>query len=115
MIGIKEIGSFHPCIIAEGNNTKKEIRMPLTIELIFHSIVETKIPITTHIESAEIFASQVDLSNSMGIMSITPAINPNKIPFFTFFIIETDFIFLTLLIIGQYVQIKRLFQINFVF
>jgi hypothetical protein len=51
----------------------------------------------------------------MGIMSITPAINPNKIPFFTFFIIETDFIFLTLLIIGQYVQIKRLFQINFVF
>ena len=38
-IGIKDIGSFQPIRTAEGNNTKKAIRIPLIIELIFKSTV----------------------------------------------------------------------------
>ena len=58
-IGIKDIGSFQPIRTAEGNNTKKAIRIPLIIELIFKSTVEFRNPTTVHIVNAEILASQV--------------------------------------------------------
>lgn len=58
-MGNKEIGSFQPIKIAEGNNTSMDIKTPLRMALICHSIVAINIPTTIHIDNAEIFASQV--------------------------------------------------------
>lgn len=58
-IGINDTGSFQPINIADGNKTKNDIKIPLTIELIFKSIVDIKNPTIVHMENAEIFASQV--------------------------------------------------------
>ena len=59
VIGINETGSFQPIKIAVGNKTKKAVKIPLIIELIFKSIVAIRNPTTTHIVNADIFASHV--------------------------------------------------------
>ena len=47
---------------------------------------DTNNPITTHIEKAEIFASQVNFCKTMGTTSIIPVIEPIIIPIMAFFI-----------------------------
>lgn len=59
-IGIIEIGSFHAIRMAEGSNIMNEIRIPFRIGFNLKSIDEMIIPMTTHIENAEIFASHVN-------------------------------------------------------
>ena len=59
-IGSKDAGSCQPIKIALGNKTRKAMKIPLIMELIFKSIVEMRNPTTTHIVNAEIFASQVN-------------------------------------------------------
>ena len=58
-IGINDNGSFHPIIKAEGNKTKKEIKIPFKIPFILRLFVEIKKPQTIHIENAPKLASHV--------------------------------------------------------
>ena len=59
VIGINETGSVQAIKIADGNKTKKAIKMPLSIELIFKSTVAIKNPTTIHMVNADKFASHV--------------------------------------------------------
>ncbi len=80
------MGSGHPIIIADGNNTRKEISRPLIIPFIFKSEEDNKKPITIHIEKADKFASHVNFMKIIGITSMIPAQAPKKIPFTCLFI-----------------------------
>lgn len=85
-IGINETGSLQPIKIADGNKTKKAIKIPLMMELIFKSIVAIKSPTTIHMENADRFASHVRFCIIIGITSIIPATVPNNNPILIFFI-----------------------------
>ena len=73
--------------MADGNNTKKAIKIPLIIGFNFKSMVDMKNPTITHMENAEILASQVNFWRIIGITSIIPAIEPSINPNFIFFIV----------------------------
>ena len=87
-IGNKDFGSFHPIRMAQGINTRKEIRIPFRKGFIFKSIVAIKKPTITHIENAEILASQVNFLIIIGITSIIPAAIPSKIPIMIVFMVR---------------------------
>lgn len=91
-IGISENGSCQPIIMAEGNNTKNEIIIPLKTPLIFRLLVAIKKPEITQKKKADRFASHVNFCKSIGITSIIPAIIPSKIPSWVFFIVITPLI-----------------------
>jgi hypothetical protein len=80
IIGIKDLGSFDPIRTAHGVKTRKAIRIPFNIGLIFKSMEAMKNPTITHIKKAEILASQVSFLNIIGITSIMPAAMPKRTP-----------------------------------
>jgi len=93
VIGISENGSCQPIMMAEGNNTRNGIMMPLATLFIFRLLVAIKKPEIIQREKADRFASHVNFCRTIGITSITPAIIPSKIPSWVFFM----FIIITLI------------------
>lgn len=85
-IGIRAKGSFHPISMAEGIKTRNEINTPFNelFNLIFMFAI--KYPDITQRENADKFASHVSFWRIIGITSTIPAIIPNSIPIFIFFI-----------------------------
>ncbi|MFH0869896.1 MAG: hypothetical protein V1866_02465 [archaeon] len=59
-IGINDVGSFHPMIIAAGSKTKKDIIIPFRKPLIFIFDVDIKNPDTIQRENADRLASQLN-------------------------------------------------------
>ena len=60
IIGISDIGSFHPIINKLGISTKNDITNPFKIPFNPKEIMLKKYPIINHIENADKFASQVN-------------------------------------------------------
>lgn len=87
-IGISDIGSFQPIIMADGSNIRKVITIPFRTPLIFRFVFAIKNPETTQREKADKLASQVNFCSIIGITSITPVIIPSNIPNFTRFMFQ---------------------------
>ena len=71
---------FSAIKIAVGSKIKNETIIPLTTEGILKSIEEIIKPTITHIENAEIFASNDNFCIIIGVTSRIPAIVPKTIP-----------------------------------
>ena len=79
-IGISDVGSFHPINVALGDRTMNAIMIPLAAPGNFKLLVDISTQTATHIENADIFASQVNFIIIIGTTSIIPARIPTIIP-----------------------------------
>ena len=91
LMGISEIGSFHPIRMAEGSKTRNEMTTPFMTPFILKFVCAIKKPDTTQREKADRFASHDNFWKIIGITSMTPASMPQRIPSFVFDIVSIIF------------------------